>query len=290
MGSKMLYAVVANGRICIEEYCKAIHGIPRCPCCDTPLTVKRGTFKAHHFAHSTKQQCEHWTEPMTQWHMDWQLRVPSEQREIRMLKDGVIHIADIQLFGGTVVEVQHSPISVAEVERREKYYDNMVWMVDGRKCVKEGYCDGPSRRVIWLTGGCGWWFRTQRKPVLVDTGDGIVLIIATSPVRGGGPLWIGVDVTRDTSLPHGHNLPNDVALWLRSHVSAVTVKCELACEVESIRERWRASADVDIRVRWSRSSSRFLKCYDTALQTTRYAYDGDDHSWPSLYTTEVRVY
>ena len=83
----MLYAITGEERVFIGDYDKTKHGAPRCPCCETSLVVKRGTLVAHHFAHSTKQKCEHWTEPMTQWHADWQLRVPPEQREIRMTRD-----------------------------------------------------------------------------------------------------------------------------------------------------------------------------------------------------------
>lgn len=51
-----------------------------------------------------------------------------------MEHDGEVHIAesDIRLLDVfIVVEVQHPPITVSEILRREAFYDNMVWLVGG---------------------------------------------------------------------------------------------------------------------------------------------------------------
>lgn len=83
----------------------------------------------------SNEVCDAWTDcNMTKWLKYWQMLAPEECREIRMEHDGEVHIAesDIRLLDVfIVVEVQHPPITVSEVLRREAFYDNMVWLVGG---------------------------------------------------------------------------------------------------------------------------------------------------------------
>ena len=46
--------------------------------------------------------------------------------------DGEVHRADIKTPTGIVVEVQHSTMTDSERESREAFYDNLIWIVDGR--------------------------------------------------------------------------------------------------------------------------------------------------------------
>ena len=46
--------------------------------------------------------------------------------------DGEVHRADIKTPTGIVIEVQHSTMTDSERESRETFYDNLIWIVDGR--------------------------------------------------------------------------------------------------------------------------------------------------------------
>lgn len=60
------------------------------------------------------------------WHQQWQSLVKPEYRE-RVIG---AHRADIVLRDGTVVELQHSPISAEEIRERESHYQRMLWIFD----------------------------------------------------------------------------------------------------------------------------------------------------------------
>lgn len=171
----MLYCKTSEDtRVFIGDYDKTVHGCAFCPCCDSAMCAKKGVFKAHHFAHNSRKACEHWTEPMTQWHYNWQLLAPPECREVRLSKAGKLHIADIQLSNGHVIEIQHSPISTAEVLKREQFYDDMSWIVDGlQSTYAVGTYSVNSSTCLIMQGCKGWWLRA-RKPVIVDTQFGLV--------------------------------------------------------------------------------------------------------------------
>lgn len=46
---------------------------------------------------------------------------------------GEKHIADVKNSNGLVLEFQHSPIHPKEVNSREKFYEEMIWVVDGKQ-------------------------------------------------------------------------------------------------------------------------------------------------------------
>jgi competence protein CoiA len=46
--------------------------------------------------------------------------------------DGEIHRADIKTDTGIYIEVQHSAISDSERLSRERFYQNLIWVIDGR--------------------------------------------------------------------------------------------------------------------------------------------------------------
>ena len=97
-----------------------------CPACNVPLIAKCGRIKIHHWAHENLDHCDHWYEPVTQWHLDWQNWVKPEFQEVYISP----HIADIQLPNKHVIEIQHSPISCEEAREREDFYCNMAWIFD----------------------------------------------------------------------------------------------------------------------------------------------------------------
>ena len=52
-------------------------------------------------------------------------------------KNGKQHRADIVTRKGTVVELQHSSISVDSIEARESFYGKMIWLFDVSECRPE---------------------------------------------------------------------------------------------------------------------------------------------------------
>lgn len=103
-------------------------GLPNhaCPSCAAPVRAKCGQVVTWHWAHLAAE-CDPWAERDTKWHLDWQLTVPRERREIVMGP----HRADMLSARGDVVELQHSSISVDEIRERERFYGpRMVWIFD----------------------------------------------------------------------------------------------------------------------------------------------------------------
>lgn len=98
-----------------------------CPSCAAIVHPKCGLINVHHWAHEARD-CDPWSEPETRWHRYWKHLLPAEQREV-IHKD---HRADILRRDQTVVELQHSTISVEEIRAREAAYGRMVWLFDGR--------------------------------------------------------------------------------------------------------------------------------------------------------------
>jgi hypothetical protein len=62
---------------------------------------------------------------MTAWHLGWQERFPEHMREVTIGP----HRADVKT-SKCVIEFQHSPISVEDIQAREAFYGNMVWVFD----------------------------------------------------------------------------------------------------------------------------------------------------------------
>lgn len=199
-----LYANTASGRVFIDDYDFLEHGICSCVCCQTTLRAKRGQKVMHHFAHVNKSNCEAWTDgQMTQWHRDWQLTVPEHFREIRIQKNNQLHIADIQLADGLVIEIQNSPLTHEEAIKRETFYNNMVWIVNGCDVVTKA----AGNEACVLQGLKKWWGHDGRRaPVIVDTKWGLFIIKLVSK-----QMWIGVRIQNPCIKdmhPCLHQIPN----------------------------------------------------------------------------------
>ena len=106
-----------------------------CPGCGAPVIAKCGTHKVHHWAHKGVKMCDNWWEPETEWHRAWKNNFPKEWQEIFLPDEqtGEKHIADVKTEHGLVIEFQHSHIKSEERISREKFYRNMVWIVDGTR-------------------------------------------------------------------------------------------------------------------------------------------------------------
>lgn len=83
--------------------------------------------------------CDSWWEPETEWHRSWKNNFPIEWQEVFMpdVQSGEKHIADVRTEHELVLEFQHSHIKPEERTAREKFYRNMVWVVDGTRLKRD---------------------------------------------------------------------------------------------------------------------------------------------------------
>lgn len=96
-----------------------------CPTCGGELRAKCGRIVTWHWAHVAKD-CDPWSEGESAWHLGWKMLAPPDLREVAFGR----HRADMVTPWGKIIELQHSSISVGEIEERERYYDNMAWVID----------------------------------------------------------------------------------------------------------------------------------------------------------------
>ncbi len=104
-----------------------------CLHCGAEMVSKCGRTKVWHWAHKTRDICDPWWENETEWHRSWKDNFPAEWQEISAFDEstGERHIADVKTPYGLVVEFQHSAMPFEELKAREKFYKNMIWIVDG---------------------------------------------------------------------------------------------------------------------------------------------------------------
>ena len=96
-----------------------------------PLIGRRGNKNVHHFSHRYSGDRDSWAHPiMTPWHYSYQTICRPERVEVRIEKEGVLHIADIFTDKGLVVELQHSSIYDDDILEREQFYGDMIWLFD----------------------------------------------------------------------------------------------------------------------------------------------------------------
>ncbi len=132
---KTKFALIDNVR---TEAIKGAKGI--CPFCGSELIAKCGDIKLHHWAHKGIRTCDLWWENETEWHRTWKSNFNPDWQEI-ILHDkitGEKHIADVRTEHGLVIEFQHSFLNSQERIKRENFYKNMVWVIDGTR-LKSDY-------------------------------------------------------------------------------------------------------------------------------------------------------
>tara|TARA_R110000868_G_scaffold306734_3_gene568102 strand:- start:29431 stop:30294 length:864 start_codon:yes stop_codon:yes gene_type:complete len=131
--SHMKYALVDNIK---SEATKGLSG--NCPICESRLIARCGEIKRHHWAHKSTRNCDPWWENETDWHRKWKDYFPKDWQEvIHKAVDGEKHIADVRTPQNLVIEFQHSRIDPEERRSREKFYNDMIWMVDGTRLKRD---------------------------------------------------------------------------------------------------------------------------------------------------------
>lgn len=96
-----------------------------CPGCKEELTAKMGQVNVHHWSHKNFD-CDSWSEGETIWHYEWKKLLGLEKSEVSMGE----HRAD--WFDGEIIfEVQNSPISNEELDKRNIFYSQFgkVWWI-----------------------------------------------------------------------------------------------------------------------------------------------------------------
>lgn len=156
------------------------------------MIAKCGPRVLHHWAHEGRRNCDPWWENETEWHRAWKNHFPLLCREVsHRAPDGEIHRADIQTPTGIYIEVQHSSMTDAERESREAFYQNLLWVIDGRS-FRENFrlchmLPNPTselaRDLIWFPAAQGmkganegvFWRRSENPNV--DQGCGSLVLI-----------------------------------------------------------------------------------------------------------------
>lgn len=130
----MRFALIDNKKV---EAKFGLEGI--CPGCSQPVIAKCGKQRVHHWAHSRSVMCDTWWEPETEWHRVWKNNYPTDWQEVIIPdeKTGEKHIADVRTAHSLVIEFQHSHIDPKEQATRERFYQNMVWVVDGTRLKRD---------------------------------------------------------------------------------------------------------------------------------------------------------
>jgi len=140
-----------------------------CGICGAPVIAKCGRIKIHHWAHLAEKDCDPWSEPETEWHRAWKRYFPEDCVEVTVGE----HRADIRK-DGLVVELQNSSLSVEKIEARERFYGNMVWIVNAESFAERLFLlkvMDPSNGLVsfkWKHMRPRWRF--AKKPVYLDLG------------------------------------------------------------------------------------------------------------------------
>jgi competence CoiA-like predicted nuclease len=104
-----------------------------CIYCGAETVAHCGQHKVNHWQHKNLPECDTWYEPETEWHRYWKNQFPESFQEVVKFDPvtGEKHIADIHHPTKDVtIEFQHSNISSNEIQSRELFYKNLVWVLD----------------------------------------------------------------------------------------------------------------------------------------------------------------
>lgn len=172
----MEYALVNNER---SKAMPKLKGY--CPACNELVISKCGKIKIWHWAHLGKRDCDSWSEGETDWHLYWKNHFDPEYQEVIVKNDNVIHRADIRLVNGLVIEIQNSPIKPEEIDKRNAFYKNVVWILNGKRLISDyEKIQGLLRqktsesKLIKITN-LGFYFtrtwKNSNTPLIIDFGE-----------------------------------------------------------------------------------------------------------------------
>jgi hypothetical protein len=196
-----MFLAMRDGNRDAEPY---LGGRAACPQCSAPVIAKCGEIVTWHWAHEAGTDCDTWAEIPGAWHKSWQELVPPVAREVV----AGCHRADLISANGTIIELQQSSISPAEIREGERYYSQytprFLWIFDARDANADSRLDirkrssngNPEYRTFrWKhprksVASC-------RKPVLLDLGCEVLRVMKIypdAPCGGWGYLKPVLDV------------------------------------------------------------------------------------------------
>lgn len=176
----MRYALVDGKRVSAFRGAKGT-----CPHCHGPVIARCGTILVWHWAHVSRSDCDSWAEGETPWHLEWKRRFPRQWREVTVR----YHRADIKSPQG-VIELQASSISPEEIQEREQFYGEMVWVLNARDFKLKVRDKGHYVTFRWKHPRKTWW--SADRQLFFDRGDGTLLKVhnlhANVPCGGSGRI------------------------------------------------------------------------------------------------------
>lgn len=104
------------------------------------LVFVNGKKNKPHFRHKNTNDLD-FSNPMTEWHCEWQSNFPITEVEFKKICEKQIknRRADILLDDNNIIEIQHSLITKDEVENRINDYKfhnkNIIWVIDGNEGI-----------------------------------------------------------------------------------------------------------------------------------------------------------
>jgi len=203
----MLYAKTFDGqKVKASPSLKESQTKVFCPFCDPlserPLRHNCGSQKIPYFSHPPGTFCNEYGKE-TDWHLEWKQKVHSDYCEVIMERNGIRHIADIKNNCNLVIELQHSKISQIDIEDREAFYDDMVWLFDATNPTPKEKLEKPCKRIIDITlyrvydpksdvvfyeyhwKRARQWILNTKKPLFLDMGDDFIFYIPNGSFEEG---------------------------------------------------------------------------------------------------------
>lgn len=169
-------------RLHITNYDKVEHK-GRVQCAEGHLVVgKKGEKVIWHYAHTKGTECRASRE-MGTWHHWWQDRVEDDCLEIRMNRDGKLHIADMQNGDNTVVEFQKSVISPEIIKEREDFYGDMIWIFCCTELVTKVVSTSGRFMKLKVTQGSRYFLTAKKRSFLDFDKRGVLELIEVGSTR-----------------------------------------------------------------------------------------------------------
>lgn len=197
-----------------------------CPECKNAVYARTPEHAIRHWAHMPLEHgevrsCSLDSGEMTEWHREWQsLREDPECIEVSRGD----HRADAINEAGTVIEFQHSSISIEDVQARERFWGRGVWVLDGtpnddgqRVAIRrrpEQLESDPYRSFKW-SRALAVLYRAKW-PCWIDVGGTLLQVRSAAQGLGNGWIvpteWFVKEVLNGTrSVLRPHKLPGTVA-------------------------------------------------------------------------------
>ena len=180
------YAFIDNQYIHITEYVKNKKDEIKCKN-GHQLICANGIKNRPHFRHKNTDDCD--TQPMTEWHCEWQGNFPNTEIEYKKKEKQLkVRRADVSLENSEYnLEFQHSDIELQEVKNRKADYElhgrKIVWIVHGNNTINVKYLEYADRYYLEFISS-RWKYEsfTDYEYIFIDI-DGMLYKIYPSQVK-----------------------------------------------------------------------------------------------------------